>query len=134
MTLKKVTTDNIGYEVVAIRTLKFATPILAGSLGKITGIFDNGCIAVDFGAGEDYMLELGDAVVFTREPNKTIDLDEEDLQALHDRIDNEGFSYCFLFYSHFNEIADKQFHRLRKEYIASHKALEKYLKYGEFTE
>jgi len=47
VTLKKVTPDDIGYEVVAITTLNFATPILVGSLGKITGIFDDGYVAVD---------------------------------------------------------------------------------------
>lgn len=64
----------------------------------------------------------------------TIDLSDEELEAFHERIDNEGFDYYLIYKTSFHEIADKQFHRLRKEYIAARKTLEKYLKYGEFEE
>jgi len=48
-------------------------------------------------------------------------------RRLEDKIDNEGFDYCFRHYSSFPEIKDKKFHELRKAYIAASEALEKHL-------
>ena len=39
-----------------------------------------------------------------------------------DCVENEGFHYCFVNYSAFEEIKDEEFHRLRKDYLdAAHK-------------
>lgn len=43
------------------------------------------------------------------------------------KMDEEGFHYCFVHYSNFEEIKDEEFHRLRKEFIKYSKELEKYV-------
>jgi hypothetical protein len=48
-------------------------------------------------------------------------------QFLQDLIENEGFSYCFTDYSNFPAIKDKEFHRLREQYIRAHEELEYYI-------
>ena len=42
-------------------------------------------------------------------------------------IDNEGFDYCFRYYSNFKEIEDEEFHRLRVAYISAANALSEYV-------
>lgn len=42
-------------------------------------------------------------------------------------IDNERFDYAFMYYSDFDEIKDRVFHRLRKAYIKAAKALQEYV-------
>lgn len=42
---------------------------------------------------------------------------EEEKNYVSDCIDNEGFDYCFVNYSKFPKIKDKEFHRLRTEYL-----------------
>lgn len=50
---------------------------------------------------------------------------------LYYTIENESFEYVFIYYSDFTEIQDPEFHRLRKEYAAAHKALESYIEPSE---
>ena len=52
----------------------------------------------------------------------------EEMQSVRDRIDLEGsVEYTFLYYSQFNHISDKKFHKLRKKYIKAHKKLSGYI-------
>ncbi len=44
-----------------------------------------------------------------------------------DRVEYEGFDYCFISYSSFEDVEDEKFHKLRKAYIKAHAALEDYL-------
>jgi hypothetical protein len=56
---------------------------------------------------------------------------EEELESfkiVKYRINEEGFHYCFESYSSFDEIEDKQFHHLRKQYLEASKELETYIK------
>ena len=60
-----------------------------------------------------------------------------DANQVYSRILNEGFDYCFICYSTFNEIKDKKFHELREKYVKAHDELEIYIKEhtdGEFDE
>jgi hypothetical protein len=41
----------------------------------------------------------------------------EDWQMVQYRMDNEGLEYCFKHYSSFEEIKDKEFHKLRKKLL-----------------
>lgn len=41
----------------------------------------------------------------------------EDWQMVRYRMDNEGLEYCFKHYSSFEEIKDKEFHKLRKKLL-----------------
>jgi hypothetical protein len=41
----------------------------------------------------------------------------ENWEMVRYRIDNEGMEYCFEHYSSFEEIEDKDFHKLRKELL-----------------
>jgi len=50
--------------------------------------------------------------------------EKEDIQST---IENEGFEYTFIDYSDFENIKDKEFHKLRLDYIKAFKALEKYI-------
>jgi hypothetical protein len=56
---------------------------------------------------------------------------EKKLGEIRDCIDNEGFDYCFIHYSNFENIKDDEFHKLIKEYKKAHAALAKYLKIDE---
>lgn len=47
-------------------------------------------------------------------------------------IDNEGFDYAFRHYSSFEEIKDKKFHDLRKQYIAICEEIEKYIEWEKY--
>ena len=55
-------------------------------------------------------------------------MDIEDVENVSQRINQEGFDYCFIHYSRFDEIQDKKFHKLRKRYIKAKEELENYLK------
>jgi hypothetical protein len=55
------------------------------------------------------------------------EIESEDWENLHYRMDNEGFDYCFLNYSNFEEIKDDKFHQLRLKYIETSKELRKYI-------
>lgn len=47
--------------------------------------------------------------------------------AVKYRMESEGFDYCFLHYSKWDDIKDQQFHKLRVDYIKAVKTLEKYI-------
>ena len=51
----------------------------------------------------------------------------EDWERLQYRMDDEGFAYCFDVYSHWKEIEDEEFHRLRTEFIKSMRELRDYI-------
>ena len=51
----------------------------------------------------------------------------KDLDYVRDTISNEGFHYTFTGYSHFEEVKDEEFHRLRKAYLEAGEKLGKYL-------
>lgn len=51
----------------------------------------------------------------------------EELDYVRETVDQEGFDYTFNGYSHFKDIEDEEFHRLRQQYIDSAKELAKYL-------
>lgn len=53
---------------------------------------------------------------------------KDDKEYVLNKIDNEGFHYCFVHYSDFKEIKDERFHQLRENCLKSMKDLEKYLK------
>ena len=44
-----------------------------------------------------------------------------------DRVDQEGFDYCFCSYSDFEKIKDAEFHDLRKAYVKAAESLKEYL-------
>ena len=52
---------------------------------------------------------------------------KEEKEDVRERVEIEGFDYCFVDYSNFNEIKDLEFHRLRKAYLKAQKELEDYL-------
>lgn len=65
--------------------------------------------------------------------------EEEELEQweyIRSKIKNEGFHYCFKYYSNFNEIQDVKFHKLRKEYLEAAERLEQYInkKYNDSEE
>lgn len=43
------------------------------------------------------------------------------------RMNEEGFHYCFMSYSKWDEIEDKEFHKLRKRYLKVSKQLQYYV-------
>lgn len=53
--------------------------------------------------------------------------ENEDWLYLKSKMDNEGFHYCFVHYSRFEEIKDKKFHELKNLYINTAKELEDYI-------
>lgn len=55
--------------------------------------------------------------------------DKDDVQAA---VDNEGFDYCFVHWSSFGQIKDKEFHALREAYIAAHNKLAAYIGLEEY--
>ena len=61
----------------------------------------------------------------------SLELEEEDdlelWEAVQYRMDAEGFDYCFDGYSYWDEIKDKEFHRLRLDYLRSAKELREYI-------
>jgi hypothetical protein len=59
---------------------------------------------------------------------------QEDLESVTQRIFQEGFHYCFVHYSNFEEIDDEKFHELRKNYLKATSDLEKYLQDLEFQD
>lgn len=61
----------------------------------------------------------------------SLELDEEDdlelWESVQYRMDEEGFDYCFESYSHWDEIKDEEFHRLRKEFLRTMEELRNYI-------
>lgn len=54
--------------------------------------------------------------------------EENQFDYLLSKIDNEGFDYCFVGYSNWEDIQDEKFHKLRKQYISAQENLENYIK------
>ena len=52
---------------------------------------------------------------------------DEIIELLKFKMDEEGFDYCFTDYSEWEDIEDEKFHKLRKNYVKSKKALEDYV-------
>jgi len=50
------------------------------------------------------------------------------------KVCSEGFDYCFVNYSSFDNIKDKKFHELREAYIAAHNALAEYIDLDNYEE
>ncbi len=61
--------------------------------------------------------------------DEKIDLEKqiEYKEGCKSSMENEGFDYCFMSYSDFEEIEDEEFHKLRKNYCDSQKKLEEYI-------
>ena len=53
--------------------------------------------------------------------------DLENFKKVDYRMDNEGLEYCFVNYSTFGEIKDKQFHILRLQLIKSIDEIKNYI-------
>lgn len=51
----------------------------------------------------------------------------ENWEFVQNKMEHEGFHYCFKHYSRFDEIKDEKFHELRKNYLESAKLLEDYI-------
>ena len=49
------------------------------------------------------------------------------IKDVSDRVDQEGFDYCFCGYSDFPEIKDAEFHALRVAYVKAAEELKEYL-------
>ena len=57
-------------------------------------------------------------------------IEEDDLElweSVRYRMDEEGFDYCFESYSHWDEIKDEEFHRLRLEFLRTMSELRNYI-------
>jgi hypothetical protein len=57
-------------------------------------------------------------------------MSEEELEYWHSvqyRMEDEGFDYCFEHYSHWDEIKDEEFHRLRLGFLQYMKELRQYI-------
>ena len=52
---------------------------------------------------------------------------EEWLEILHHKIQNEGFDYCFRHYSSWEEIQNEEFQKLRKEYVETSQKFENFI-------
>jgi hypothetical protein len=46
---------------------------------------------------------------------------------IQDKISDEGFDYCFRYYSTFGHLEDEKFHSLRESYIKIANELEEYI-------
>lgn len=51
----------------------------------------------------------------------------KEAKELCERVEQEGFDYCFMCYSTFKEIDDEKFHNLREKYIRARNELAKYI-------
>jgi hypothetical protein len=58
---------------------------------------------------------------------KQEEVDLEKWESVQYRMDEEGFDYCFESYSHWDEIKDEEFHRLRKEFLRTMEELRNYI-------
>lgn len=48
-------------------------------------------------------------------------------RLLQNKMESEGFDYCFRDYSDWQEIEDTEFQKLREDYVNAAEALEKYV-------
>ena len=51
----------------------------------------------------------------------------ENWQSVQYRMEEEGFDYCFISYSDWDEIEDEEFHKLRKEFLSSMKNIKEFV-------
>jgi hypothetical protein len=51
----------------------------------------------------------------------------ENWQSVQYRMEKEGFDYCFISYSDWDEIKDEEFHRLKLGFLQSMKELREYI-------
>jgi hypothetical protein len=51
----------------------------------------------------------------------------ENWQSVRYRMENEGIDYCFEHYSHWDEIKDEEFHRLRLGFLQYMKEIREYV-------
>lgn len=55
-------------------------------------------------------------------------MDEKELfEEVKCAMENEGFDYCFRFYSNFSDIKDEKFQKLREQYVKITNELEQYV-------
>jgi hypothetical protein len=54
--------------------------------------------------------------------------EHDQFQYVAYRMSEEGFHYCFAYYSDFSEVEDEIFHQLRKQYLEAANELEEYIK------
>lgn len=54
-------------------------------------------------------------------------MNRKDREKVTSCAENEGFDYCFCYYSKFPEVKDAEFHELRKKYVEAANALKEYL-------
>lgn len=52
---------------------------------------------------------------------------EEEIEVLKYKMDDEGFDYCFRDYSDFLAVEDEKFHELRKAFVKAADELEEYI-------
>lgn len=58
-------------------------------------------------------------------------LTDEEVEEIHDLVNNEGFDYCFTNYTDFAHVKNKKFHKLRLEFLDAREALAELLRtYG----
>lgn len=49
------------------------------------------------------------------------------MRSICDTVENEGFDYAFRHYSHFGEVKDPEFHKLRAAYVLAAEDLADYI-------
>jgi hypothetical protein len=47
----------------------------------------------------------------------------KDRNIIKDTVEQEGFDYAFRHYSHFEDVKDQEFHRLRENYLKASQEL-----------
>ena len=60
--------------------------------------------------------------------------DKSTLEYVAGCMEWEGFDYCFRSYSHFEEVEDTEFHRLRAAYVNAANELEEYMQAHVYSE
>lgn len=58
----------------------------------------------------------------------------EIIDTLKYKMEEEGFEYCFRGYSDWKELKDEKFHKLREEYLFAAGKLQEYVENLEFNE
>jgi hypothetical protein len=55
----------------------------------------------------------------------------KEIDYVRERVENEGFDYCFRHYSTFDDVKDEEFHKLRVAYVETANKLAEYLNLDE---
>jgi dsRNA-specific ribonuclease len=55
----------------------------------------------------------------------------KEIDYVRERVENEGFDYCFRHYSTFDDVKDEEFHKLRAAYVETANKLAEYLNLDE---